>query len=661
MFKKNFERLLFITFLLFTQILIGEERYDQLIFGEGLPVINSMDESDLVPGNFRMSRVVPLQGKKINLEGLADLNASGSSQFTLLGLETILKRTGASKFTLVNLRQDDVGFVEPMQGTGGIAFSYLKPFPCWIKKRTVEEIESSEQNKIGEIAEKKMLTVYGTKLSSAPADKHQLLYRVNIAVKKAFNEKQLAEEKGIGYLRFPDRKLSLMDKEQVDLFINAVKKIEKGEWLHFHCRNGCSRTTLFMIMYDMLRNADRVSAFEIIQRQGPSGLGGVDFLSLPNEGEQDYPLKKRWQNFLFQFHAYAKENRAQNFEKSWSVWAKEKQLDEPSPIALGDFYKNTQVESLLPNDSAFSQEKVLVVNGIDEPRLKVQNFRSMQDEWINPCIEFNKAGLRDIYASGSSQFTKHGLKLLLEDLKPYGRKVLIVDLRTDDYLFVNGLNVYSFETKDALLEAKTAQEIAQTRTNLKKFIESKDRVRLFAINTQYPKNTFENKFEVILKPKEIETPDELIKGLGADYLLIGNNRFTGVSDSNVDQLIAHIKKSAADTWYHFHCRKGKTRTTLFLSIFDILHNADKLSFVEVLKRQKQMGGSDLLDITPKEVNWANERNAKKQAVVFLARFHRYVLLNKKEGFKVSWSEWSQANEDYQPDVDALLTDRSITK
>ena len=58
-----------------------------------------------------------------------------------------------------------------------------------------------------------------------------------------------------------------------------------GGWAHFHCRAGKGRTTTFLVLYDMLRNAGRVSLKDIVDRQ--SVLAG-DYDLLKPEGESGW-------------------------------------------------------------------------------------------------------------------------------------------------------------------------------------------------------------------------------------------------------------------------------------------------------------------------------------------------------------------------------------
>lgn len=637
-------------------------REDMLEFG--LPIINSTDEKDILPHNFRMSKVVTLPNDNTpNLEGLSDLKMSGSAQFSEASLDALIKRIGQKNITIVNLRQEDGGFIEPVEGKGAIAFSYLMSMPWWTGEdprgnRSLEEIEASEENRMQKIMKNKTYTMYGSSDSYAPSDTHQLLYRIQIAVKRAITEKQLVSEKGLNYFRIPDKKFGNMEYEHVDQFIEFVKNLPANTWVHFHCKKGQSRTTLFMIMYDMMHHADKVSTEDIIKRQGPDGLGGADLFGLPNKQDWDHSFKKGWKDFLYQFHQYVKENKSSHFEKSWTEWANESGITPLPPVILADYYKDTTVHSLLPQDDVKYEHPVLALNTLNESKLKVQNFRSSDDLWLDPNVEFDHWGLKDLHASGSNQYSPAGLGILFNRLKKTTNNIVVVDLRHDDHLFINGLNVSSFETKEALLKPRTPEMIKESELNLKATIKGLNAVEIHAIETKYPKDSFDDRFSLQLVPVEVETPEELVNRLGANYLLVGTKRFSEASDDDIDRFINYYRQMPPDTWYHFHCKKGKSRTTFFLTLYDMMLNADHLDAGTIIRRQHVIGGSNLLDITPKDPSWSEERESKKQWIVFLLRFYKYAAENKANNFAKPWAEWSQENQDYQPNVDHLVIDHT---
>ena len=237
--------------------------------------------------------------------GLADLCASGSSEFTPNGLAAICAALPTGHGVLdVDIRQESHGY------DGHRALGWWKADNSGNANRSLAHVEQAEKTEL-------------TQLNRLPRGATYVAYRfdaqevvgerVRLRAGGAYDEATLAMRQGIAYARIPmsDRAPHPPDAS-VDLFVARLFALEERTWVHFHCLHGHGRTTLYMAMYDMLRNADRVSVEAIILRQFL--LGGVD-------------LRRKTlatHMFLQRFHAYARAClQAQRDRKpvpSWSTW-----------------------------------------------------------------------------------------------------------------------------------------------------------------------------------------------------------------------------------------------------------------------------------------------------------------------------------------------------
>jgi hypothetical protein len=109
------------------------------------------------------------------------------------------------------------------------------------------------------------------------------------------------------------------------------------------------------------------------------------------------------------------------------------------------------------------------------------------------------------------------------------------------------------------------------------------------------------------------------------------------SDKQVDRFVKLVRAVGKDkgTWLHVHCEAGDGRTTTFLAMYDMMHNARAVSFEDIVHRQWLLGGIDLL-ATNARAPWKREY-ARKRAE-FIKKFYRYCREN-KDGFKTMWSAW----------------------
>lgn len=130
-----------------------------------------------------------------------------------------------------------------------------------------------------------------------------------IDVETTATEKILTEKYAIGYFRFPTYHAKEPLGPIIDAFIEFVDQLDKNTWIHLHCREGWSRTTLYFAMFDMLCNANDVSLDAIIQRQHL--IGGANMA-------KDQELALQYE-FLKKFYLFAK-LRKKGGARSWSKY-----------------------------------------------------------------------------------------------------------------------------------------------------------------------------------------------------------------------------------------------------------------------------------------------------------------------------------------------------
>lgn len=124
-------------------------------------------------------------------------------------------------------------------------------------------------------------------------------------------EKTLAKNHGIDAILFPTRHAQEPPEQTVNAFIAFVDAGPKDSWIHLHCREGWSRTTLYFAMLDMLKNADKASFKTIMRRQHL--IGGADMAAEPELSIQF--------NFLERFYSYTKLHK-NGYRGNWSDYCK---------------------------------------------------------------------------------------------------------------------------------------------------------------------------------------------------------------------------------------------------------------------------------------------------------------------------------------------------
>lgn len=273
---------------------------------EPLTLVLNMANKKELPKNFRTMES-PFKGFHFtwpSRKGLDQLNASGSAQFSELGLDAILQALPPGKtISIVDLRQESHGFVN------GMAVSWRDTRDWSNIGKTLAEIDRNEDERLQNLLKQGVALI---------ATKHVLL---PVLVEKVATEQQIVQSRHLRYTRIPVTDHRKPTNEDVDAFIQFVRDLPPNSWVHFHCAAGRGRTTAFLILYDMLKNSKQASFDDIVRRQ--HFLGGVNYLYFP-QSSWKYPYNMQKQNFLRQFYQYSRE--ADPSTTLWSEWHHSKQL-----------------------------------------------------------------------------------------------------------------------------------------------------------------------------------------------------------------------------------------------------------------------------------------------------------------------------------------------
>ena len=164
----------------------------------------------------------------------------------LVSLKLLLTRTRGPA-TVFDLRQETHLFVN------GLPITWFATNDWANVGRTHGAIEAGEAARVQSLKPGSEITVTGGDIkksgaaSSAP---------VHVTVRDAKTERELVEANNAAYVRLTVTDHARPLDEEVDRFILAVRALPENGWAHFHCEAGRGRTTTFMVLYDMLRNAD---------------------------------------------------------------------------------------------------------------------------------------------------------------------------------------------------------------------------------------------------------------------------------------------------------------------------------------------------------------------------------------------------------------------
>jgi hypothetical protein len=265
-----------------------------------------------LPRNFRTTDqpLVVKEGRTPDAAGLATLHESGGAEFTPAGLKLMLGKLHGP-VTVFDLRQETHLFVDD------VPVSWMATNNWANVGRAHDAIVADEVARVGACP-------MGTRLALAD-DKAKKTETggtapEQVVVAHAATEREIVEAAGAHYVRLTVTDHARPLDGEVDRFILAVRELPVDAWAHFHCRAGRGRTTTFMALYDMLRNAREVSVEDIARRQEILS-NDYDVLANGDAGTWKAPITADRVAFIRAFHDYAVAN-PNGRPQLWSEWLK---------------------------------------------------------------------------------------------------------------------------------------------------------------------------------------------------------------------------------------------------------------------------------------------------------------------------------------------------
>jgi len=250
-----------------------------------------------------------------NVQGTNDLRASASSAPSEQGWNQVADYIMArvkhqpDQVLVLDLREENHGYLN------GKAITLCDKHNWLNLGLSLDDINSKEKAWLGELAAQ---THVGNILTPHQFRAADFGNGKSIAVKSLMNEAEMVQQLHFNYQRLPVSDHRAPQDQVVEQFVNLIDKLPDNLWLHIHCRGGKGRTTTFLALYDMLKNADKASFDEIIQRQASIppyyNLYWID----REDPELNFWYHQRLQ-FLNEFYQYA-QDRLVGYKGAWSEW-----------------------------------------------------------------------------------------------------------------------------------------------------------------------------------------------------------------------------------------------------------------------------------------------------------------------------------------------------
>lgn len=263
-----------------------------------------------LPKNFRIS--LPVTGDGLNWTGFDDLRIMGSSQFSKGSFDRVINKYAIKKLTVFDLRQESHGFLN------GNAVSWYGPHDAANAHKLPSDIEKIQTGLLDQLSKLNYATV--RQILKKTDDERIIKSKpIEFSVHSVVSEQEFITGRHFNYFRFYVQDFHSPSRHEVDSFIKTVNQLPKNEWIYFHCRAGVGRTSTFMVMYDMYRNAKILSFADILARQ--VAIGGKDLSKIPPKNSYKYKFAIQRLNFIKKFYQYTRTND-DNFKTLFSEWEK---------------------------------------------------------------------------------------------------------------------------------------------------------------------------------------------------------------------------------------------------------------------------------------------------------------------------------------------------
>lgn len=269
------------------------------------------------------------------------------------------------------------------------------------------------------------------------------------------------------------------------------------------------------------------------------------------------------------------------------------------------------------------------------------NFRSMA----------KLANISGANASGSAEFSRSQFLAMISQ-KVVTTPMVVVDLRQESHGFMpiktalNGeteIAVAWFAERDWINVAKGLPSVLLDENTRLGAASKLTSLTVYDVQTKTAEDGICTATPYTVQPTGTYSDEQtLVQGSSnVSYLRLPTTDHCRPRDTEVDQFVAFEQALPSNTWLHFHCRAGDGRTTTFMALHDIIHNAPADSLQTILTRQgptpNGIGGIDLSSYPTNQDPFSYPFSVER--VEFMQEFYNYVVAAKSGSFKLSWSDW----------------------
>lgn len=252
----------------------------------------------------------------------------------------------------------------------------------------------------------------------------------------------------------------------------------------------------------------------------------------------------------------------------------------------------------------------------------LNQFRSAHDPFIYEIIpEPTRLGLDNVTLSTSEQLTEKEF-ISLRNRLSNPAKIMVLDIRllSDVHGFINGEPVQFYEANGS--------EILSVSDYINDVLKQFFSYKTVYMTDRHVRGMQEN--GIVMGIESINAEPDFVRSLGYEYKRMPLHHAAIIQSGFVDDFIKLVETKMPHVWIHIHDHDGLMGPSLLFVMADIIKNASKIPFEDILLRHVAFGGIDFLQ----------KRYAERYT--FLKLFYQYNLEKHTAG-KSTWSDWLKSH------------------
>jgi len=265
---------------------------------------------------------------------------------------------------------------------------------------------------------------------------------------------------------------------------------------------------------------------------------------------------------------------------------------------------------------------------LSQEKSSILNFRTCYDSFKPSRFTASREGLQELRCSASGRLSQSKIEKYFKKLPS---KVYVIDVRAEQDFYVKGISA-------GWLGIRYLDGRFEDRLYTTKFYWGKP--------TQHLKWMWRRLINLhtlaMPTPQQMQSEEQFLKNLGHEYYSFAGQRHMVHSNEMIQEFINFLDSLPEDAWLHFHCATGRGRSTTFMILYDIYHNAKRVPLGDIILRQHLLGGENVFDIAlrPKGT-WSKDSLVKRKKLV--EDFYSYMTDPNGYGIR-NWIDWIKQRE-----------------